>query len=107
MDPGERLGIVGPNGSGKTTLLEILAGRLQPDSGSLETGTTVKLGYFDQENRELDPNLKVIDSLREVAESVPLANGEVLTAAQMLERFLFSGRLQHTLVGKLSGAANQ
>ncbi len=66
-------------------------------------GTTVKLGYFDQENRELDPGQKVIDSLREVAESIPLANGEVLTAAQMLERFLFAGRLQHTLVGKLSG----
>ncbi len=103
LEPGERLGIVGPNGSGKTTLLEILAGRLQPDSGTVEMGSTVKLGYFDQENRELDPNMKVIDSLREVAESIPLANGEVLTAAQMLERFLFSGRLQHTLVGHLSG----
>lgn len=103
LEPGERLGIVGANGSGKTTLLEILAGRLQPDSGSLEIGSTVKLGYFDQENREIDPNVKVIDSLREVAESIPLANGEVLTAAQMLERFLFSGRLQHTLVGRLSG----
>ncbi|MFN8606040.1 MAG: ABC-F family ATP-binding cassette domain-containing protein [Vulcanimicrobiota bacterium] len=103
LEPGQRLGIVGPNGSGKTTLLEILSGRLQPDTGSLEIGSTVKLGYFDQENRELDPTLKVLDSLREVAESVPLANGEVLTAAQMLERFLFSGRLQHTLVGKLSG----
>ena len=103
LEPGERLGIVGPNGSGKTTLLEILAGRLQPDTGTVEMGATVKLGYFDQENRELDPNVKVIDSLREVAESIPLANGEVLTAAQMLERFLFSGRLQHTLVGRLSG----
>lgn len=103
LGPGERLGIVGPNGSGKTTLLEVLAGRLQPDAGTLEIGTTVKLGYFDQENRELDPNVKVLDALREVAESVPLANGEVLTASQMLERFLFSGRLQHTLVGRLSG----
>ena len=103
LAPGERLGIVGPNGSGKTTLLEVLAGRLQPDAGTLEIGTTVKLGYFDQENRELDPNVKVLDALREVAESVPLANGEVLTASQMLERFLFSGRLQHTLVGRLSG----
>ena len=103
LEPGTRLGIIGPNGSGKTTLLELLSGRLSPDAGSVEMGTTVKLGYFDQENRELDPQQKVIDSLREVAESIPLANGQVLTAAQMLERFLFSGRLQHTQVGKLSG----
>lgn len=103
LAPGERLGIVGSNGSGKTTLLEVLSGRIQPDAGTVEVGATVKLGYFDQENRELDPNMKVIDALREVAESIPLANGEVLTASQMLERFLFSGRLQHTLVGRLSG----
>jgi ATP-binding cassette subfamily F protein uup len=103
LEAGERLGIIGPNGSGKTTLLEMLAGRLQPDSGSIEWGTTVKLGYFDQENRELDLDIKLLDSVREIAESIPLANGEVLTAAQMAERFLFSGRLQHTLVGKLSG----
>ena len=103
LEPDARLGIIGRNGSGKTTLLDLLAGRLKPDRGTIERGTTVKLGYFDQETRELDPTLKVIDSLRGVAESIPLANGQVLTAAQMLERFLFSGRLQHTLVGKLSG----
>lgn len=103
LEPGERLGIIGRNGSGKTTLLELLSGRIEPDAGTIEWGSTVRLGYFDQENRELDPEQKVLDSLREVAESIPLANGEVLTAAQMLERFLFSGRLQHTKVGKLSG----
>jgi ATP-binding cassette subfamily F protein uup len=103
LEPGTRLGVIGPNGSGKTTLLEMFSGRLAPDAGTVEMGSTVRLGYFDQENRQLDPDQKVIDSLREVAESIPLANGMVLTAAQMLERFLFSGRLQHTLVGKLSG----
>jgi len=103
LEPQDRLGIIGPNGSGKTTLLELLAGRLTPDRGEVDWGSTVKLGYFDQENRELDPQLKVIDSVREVAESIPLSTGEVITAAQMCERFLFSGRLQHTLVGKLSG----
>lgn len=103
FDPGARIGLVGRNGCGKTTLMDLMAGRLQPDSGTIETGTTVRLGYLDQETRELNPNLKVLEALREVAESIPLNNGKVITAAQMLERFLFSGRLQHTLVGKLSG----
>jgi len=103
LEPGARVGLIGRNGCGKTTLMDIMADRLQPDSGTLERGTTVRLGYLDQETRELDPTLKVIDSLRDVAESIPLNNGKVITAAQMLERFLFSGRLQHTLVGKLSG----
>lgn len=103
LEPGARIGIVGPNGSGKTTLLELLSGRLEPDSGTVEIGSTVKLGYFDQESRALNPEQKVLDSLRDVAESIPLKDGSVITASQMLERFLFSGRLQHTLVGKLSG----
>lgn len=103
LDPGARIGLVGRNGCGKTTLMDIMAGRLQPSSGKIETGTTVRLGYLDQETRALDPNLKVLESLQEVAGSIPLNNGKVITAAQMLERFLFSGRLQHTLVGKLSG----
>jgi ABC transport system ATP-binding/permease protein len=103
VEPGARIGIIGPNGSGKTTLLDMFAGRTQPSTGNIETGTTVKIGYFDQENRELPEKLKVLDALREVAESIPLSNGQVLTASQMLDRFLFSGRLQHTLVGRLSG----
>ncbi len=103
VEPGARIGIIGPNGSGKTTLLDMFAGRTQPTKGTIETGTTVKIGYFDQENRELPEKLKVLDALKEVSESIPLTNGQVLTASQMLDRFLFSGRLQHTLVGRLSG----
>jgi ATP-binding cassette subfamily F protein uup len=76
---------------------------MAPDSGHIEVGTTVKLGYLDQQTSQLDPGLKVIEALREVAECIPLANGQQITAAQMLERFLFPGRLQHTLVGRLSG----
>lgn len=103
LEPGARVGLVGRNGCGKTTLMDLMSGRLEPDQGKIERGTTVKLGYLDQETTTLNPNLKVLESLREVAESVPLSNGKVITAAQMLERFLFSGRLQHTLVGRLSG----
>ena len=103
LEPGARVGLVGCNGSGKTTLMDIMSERLIPDCGHVERGSTVKLGYLDQETRELDPNLKVLEALRDVAESIPLANGQEITAAQMLDRFLFSGRLQHTLVGRLSG----
>lgn len=103
VEPGAKIGIIGPNGSGKSSLLDIFAGSKQPDKGTIERGTTVKIGYFDQENRELPGNLKVLEALREVAESIPLTNGQVLTASQMLDRFLFSGRLQHTLVSRLSG----
>ena len=67
FDPGARIGLVGRNGCGKTTLMDLMAGRLQPDSGTIETGTTVRLGYLDQETRELNPNLKVLEALREVA----------------------------------------
>ena len=103
LEAGSRVGLIGPNGSGKTTLLDLLAGRSQPDSGTVDVGATVRLGYFDQESRNMDPDQKVLDSLKDVSESIPLANGEVLTASQMLDRFLFSGRLQHTAVGRLSG----
>ena len=107
LEPGARVGLIGRNGYGKTTLLDILSGRLEADSGVVERGTTVKLGYLDQETKILDPNLKVLDSLKSVAEQISLSNGQTISAAQMLERFLFSGRLQHTLVGRLSARRSQ
>ncbi len=99
---GDRLGIVGPNGSGKSTLLKIITGILKPDVGSVVTGETVKIGYFSQENEYMDQNLKVIDYIRNVAEYIETADGTT-TASQMLERFLFSGSLQYSLISKLSG----
>ncbi|MEM1057039.1 MAG: ABC-F family ATP-binding cassette domain-containing protein [Bacteroidota bacterium] len=100
---GERIGIIGPNGAGKTTLLEMIAGRLAPDSGSVEIGPTVNIGYFDQESRILNDEQRVIDTITEVAENVRTADGKTITASQMLERFLFPGKAQYTPVGLLSG----
>ncbi|UOQ87141.1 ABC-F family ATP-binding cassette domain-containing protein [Gracilibacillus salinarum] len=103
IKPGDRLGIVGANGSGKTTLLNMLAGKIEPDAGEIEVGETVKIGYYTQEHPPLDENLKVIDLVREVAEVVHTVDGSVITAEQMLERFLFPRSQQWTLVRKLSG----
>ncbi|WP_368505705.1 ABC-F family ATP-binding cassette domain-containing protein [Alkalihalophilus sp. As8PL] len=100
---GERLGIVGPNGSGKTTLLELLAGRETPSSGEVVVGETVKIGYYTQEDEEIDGNLRVIDYIKEIAEVVHTVDKEVITAEQMLERFLFPRSMQYTYVRRLSG----
>ena len=99
----DRLGIIGENGTGKTTLLEMIAGRVEPDEGHIETGETVVIGYFDQEGRPLNDELRVIDTVTEVAENVRTADGSVITASQMLERFLFPPAVQYTPVAKLSG----
>ncbi|HYP53527.1 MAG TPA: ABC-F family ATP-binding cassette domain-containing protein, partial [Pyrinomonadaceae bacterium] len=101
--PGERVGVIGPNGSGKTTLLDIITGRVAPDSGEVEVGQTVRFGYYDQENRELDESARVIDYVRAVAERVETADGQFITASQMLEKFLFAGAAQYAPVAKLSG----
>lgn len=100
--PGDRIGIIGPNGCGKSTLLNILTGMLSPDSGSVETGTTIKLGYFSQENEYMDENLKVIDYIRDTAEYIQTTEGTA-TASQMCDRFLFLGSMQYTQIAKLSG----
>lgn len=99
----DRIGIIGNNGLGKSTLLNLMAGRELPDSGSVAIGDTVRIGYYTQDNREMDPNQLVIDYVRERGEYIDCGDGTTLSAAKMLERFLFPGALQHTPIGKLSG----
>ena len=98
----DRVGIVGRNGAGKTTLLNLIAGRLAPDSGTVDWGETVRIGYFSQEGRELDPEERVYDFIHAVAGTVKTREGS-FSAAQMMERFLFPTQLQGQPIGKLSG----
>jgi ATP-binding cassette subfamily F protein uup len=101
--PRDRIGIIGPNGSGKTTLLNILAGRITPDTGSVEVGESVHLAYYDQESAGLDESLRVIDYIKEGAELSLTPEGALITAGQMLERFLFPPAAHYSLIAKLSG----
>ncbi|NQX48088.1 ABC-F family ATP-binding cassette domain-containing protein [Paenibacillus tritici] len=101
--PQDRVGIVGKNGSGKSTLLNLIAGKITPDSGEVQLGTTVKLGYFTQEHQDMDLSLRAIEYVKEEAEIIKTADGSVITAGQMLERFLFPPAMQWTPISKLSG----
>lgn len=98
----DRIGIVGKNGVGKTTLLNIIAGELTPDEGAVAVGSTVRIGYFSQEGRELDPKLRVYDFISAIASETKTTQG-TFSASQMLEQFLFTSDLQYTTIGKLSG----
>jgi ATP-binding cassette subfamily F protein uup len=100
---GDRVGIIGLNGNGKTTLLNMIAGRITPDAGMIEIGETVHLTYYDQESTGLDESLRVIDYIKAGAELVQTSEGALLTAAQMLERFLFLPSSHYSLIGTLSG----
>ena len=98
----DRVGIIGPNGSGKSTLLKMIAGWLETDKGSISIGDTVKIGFFSQENDELDENLRVIEYIKNEAEYIATSEGN-LSASQMLEKFLFPPSVQWTPISKLSG----
>ena len=98
----DRIGIVGQNGAGKSTLLNLIAGRTAPDSGSVDTGATIRVGYFTQEGRDMNPAQRVFDFISDIAGAVKTDEG-TFSASQMLDRFLFTADLQYAPVGKLSG----
>ncbi len=99
----DRIGIIGANGSGKTTLLEILTDRIKADAGEIEIGQTVHIGYYDQESRALNEEQRVIDYIKEIAEYVTTADGNQITASQMLEKFLFPPAAQYSFIANFSG----
>ena len=102
----DRVGIVGGNGAGKSTLLNLIAGEIPPDEGTVTVGDTVVLGYFSQHAKELDPNQTALDYVKERGDRIETPEG-TLTASRLMDKFLFSGPMQHRLIGKLSGGERQ
>lgn len=98
----QKLGIIGPNGCGKSTLMKLMAGLVEPDSGTVEMGETIKIGYFAQEEQEMDERQRVIDYVKDIAEYINTKDGKI-SASQMLERFLFTPDMQYAPIEKLSG----
>lgn len=98
----QKVGIVGPNGCGKSTLLKMIAGEILPDTGNVEIGDTVKIGYFAQEEQEMNDKERVIDYVKDIAEYINTREGRI-SASAMLERFLFTPDMQYAPIGKLSG----
>lgn len=99
----DKLGIIGENGTGKSTFIKILQGIVQPDSGTLEIGETVKFGYYSQEGLKFNEEMRVIDAVKDIAEVVEVGNGKTLTVSQFLQYFLFSPERQYSYIYKLSG----
>ena len=99
----DRLGIIGANGTGKTTLLDMIVGRIKPDSGSISLGPTVSIGYYDQENRRMNEDQRLIEYVKEAGENLKTADGSTISASQMAERFLFPPAMQFAPISKLSG----
>lgn len=98
----QRIGIIGPNGSGKSTMIKMMAGLVEPDSGEIQIGETIKIGYFAQEEQHMNDNIRVIDYVKDIAEYIATKDGKI-SASQMLEQFLFTPDMQYAPIGKLSG----
>jgi ABC transport system ATP-binding/permease protein len=99
----EKIGIIGSNGSGKSTFLELLTGKISPESGTISTGETIKIGYYHQAGMDFDENMKVLDAITNIAETIAVGNGTVITASQFLNYFLFPYPRQYDYIYKLSG----
>ncbi len=103
LEPGDRIGIVGPNGTGKSTLLDLLTGKQEPDQGTVAWGETVQIGYYDQRSEDLDDHQRIIEFVQEEAPLILTKDGKRVEAAQMLEWFLFPRPMQYARIGSLSG----